>query len=236
MRVGLHNGDGKVNFPNLALMKLSSWHKTKGDEVTWFSPLKRDSYDKVYSSKVFSFSPLCLYFPKDKTEKGGIGYGLFDDLPYDIEHICPDYSLYNIDYSMGFLTRGCFRNCSWCVVPKKEGKLRKNADLEEFVVYKKVVLMDNNILGCEHGIEQIEQIARLGLKVDFNQGLDARLIDKNVAKLLGKVSWLKPVRLSCDTKDQMFYVAKAVGLLRFYNVLPKTYFCYVLVTDDIDDA
>lgn len=236
MKIALHNGDKLSTFPNLALMKLSSYHKSKGDEVEFFSPRKVGSYDKIYSSKVFSFSPSDLYLPNNKTEKGGYGYGLFDELPLNIEHICPDYSLYNIDYSMGFLTRGCFRNCVWCIVPRKEGKLRENAELEEFVVHKKVVFMDNNVLGCEHGLKQIEKIGKLELQVDFNQGLDSRLIDKNVAKLLGKVSWLKPVRLSCDTKDQMLWVAKAVSLLRFYNVSPQTYFCYVLVTDDINDA
>lgn len=97
------------------------------------------------------------------------------------------------------------------------------------------MLMDNNVLAHSHGIKQIEKIVKLGLKVDFNQGLDARLIDNSVAKLLGNVKWLNPVRLACDHKSQMRSIAKAVELLRWHNVTPRRYFCYVLV-EDLEDA
>lgn len=95
--------------------------------------------------------------------------------------------------------------------------------------------MDNNVLACQHGIEQIERIVELGLKVDFNQGLDARLIDDGVARLLAKVKWLEPVRLACDSVAQIEPIRKAVELLRWHNCTPRRYFCYVLVKD-VDDA
>ena len=226
----------KNTFPNLALMKLSAWFKAKGDSVDWYRGYDADKYDKVYSSKVFTFS-------KDDSEldlckdpvKGGSGYKLLTNLPDKIEHIMPDYSLYGIDYSMGFLTRGCIRTCPWCIVPEKEGKIRKHADVEEFAQHKNVVFLDNNVLAHDHGIAQLEKIAKLGLVVDFNQGLDARLIDDGIAKILGKIQWLSAVRLACDDKGQIESIRKAVENLRWHNVTPRRYFCYVLVKD-INDS
>lgn len=251
MRIALHDSDKEESFhdipeserkvfhksnifPNLALMKLSAWHKSKGDSIEWYRPLEADSYDKVYSSKVFTFTKQDPYLTAD-AEKGGTGYGLFNNLEDHIEHIMPDYSLYDIDYSMGFLTRGCMRSCSWCVVPKKEGKIRKNADVEEFLQHKKVVFLDNNVLACDHGIEQLDKIAKLGLQVDFNQGLDARLITGSIPKRLGKIKWLNAVRLACDDISQIESIRKAVEALRWHNVTPRRYFCYVLVKD-VGDA
>jgi hypothetical protein len=95
--------------------------------------------------------------------------------------------------------------------------------------------MDNNVLAHPHGIAQIEKMARLDLRVDFNQGLDARLIDKAIAKRLAALRWLKPLRLACDHKSQMPNVDKAVRSLRRAGVTPRAYSCYVLVKD-VDDA
>lgn len=232
MLVALHDAD-KTGFPNLALMKLSAWHKAAGDEVKWFDAMFWQG-DKVYSSKAFTFTPEDPYLP-EYTEKGGTGYGIKTTLSEEIEHHVPDYDLYGLDYSLGFLTRGCPRKCEWCFVPEKEGGIRAHADIEEFARHKNVVLMDNNVLAHDHGIEQLEKIARLGLRVDFNQGLDARLIDDQVARRLAKVKWLHPLRLACDHKGQIDSVRRAVELLRWHNVTPRRYFCYVLVKD-VPDA
>lgn len=231
IRVGLHTADG-TKFPNLALMKLSSWYKSRGDYVEWYNV--EGEYDLVYSSKVFTFSP------EPKIDHpvvicGGSGYGTGLELPQEVEHSCPDYDLYPTDYSLGFLTRGCNRKCKHCFVPDSEGMIRAHTDIEEFARHRDVVLMDNNVLAHPHGISQIEKIIELDLKVDFNQGIDARLIDDSVAKLLGKVKWLNPVRLACDHKSQVPSIAKAVELLRWHNVTPRRYFCYVLV-EDLEDA
>lgn len=232
VRVMLHDSD-QTDFPNLALMKLSAWHKAKGDDVEWFEPIFWNC-EKVYSSKVFTYTPDDSYLPEE-TEKGGIGYGITNGLPEEIEHICPDYDLYGLDHSLGFLTRGCIRNCEWCFVPEKEGKIKAHADIEEFTRHKNVVLMDNNVLAHDHGIDQLDKISKLGLKVDFNQGLDARLIDDQVARRLSKIKWLAPIRLACDHKGQMESVRKAVENLRWHNTTPRRYFCYVLVKD-VEDA
>jgi len=230
MLVGLH--DDNTGFPNLALMKLSAFHKSQGDTVERFLPLQ--TYGKVYSSKVFTFTPSDDYLPAEAI-KGGIGYGQYNTLPDEIEHICPDYDLYEQKYSMGFLTRGCIRKCSFCYVPRKEGDIRAHADVEEFAKHREVVLLDNNVLAHEHGLIQIEKMARLNLKVDFNQGLDARLIDNSIAKLLGSLKWLAPLRLACDSVEMIPTIKKAVELLRWHNVTPSQYFCYVLVRE-VQDA
>jgi len=232
MLVALHDAE-KTDYPNLALMKLSAWHKAQGDETRMFDAMWWPG-QKVYSSKVFTFTPEDPYLPLDAI-KGGTGYGLNDKLPDEIEHCCPDYNLYDVKHSMGFLTRGCPRKCEWCFVPEKEGGIAAHADIEEFTRHREVILMDNNVLAHDHGIEQLEKIAKLGLKVDFNQGLDARLIDDGIARRLSKIKWLNPVRLACDNKGQMESVRRAVELLRWHNVTPRRYFCYVLVKD-VDDA
>ena len=235
MEIGLHDND-KTSFPNLALMKLSAYHKKKGDDVEWYIPIMSKIYDKVYSSKVFTYTPEYSLLGNNVV-KGGTGYNLFKNLPEKIEHTCPDYSLYpDFTSALGFLTRGCPNKCSWCIVPQKEGNIKPNADIEEFLDNRKsAVLMDNNVLASEHGLNQIEKIINLKIKVDFNQGLDARLIDDSVAKLLSKVKWLHPIRMACDTQSQMDSIFKATQLLRWHNATPMTYFVYVLVKD-IPDA
>ena len=127
MRVGLVDVDGKGSFPNLALMKISAWHKAYGDSVEWYNPF--DEYDKVYMSKVFTHTPDYGYYINNAAEvdKGGTGYSLDKVLPVEIDCLQPDYSLYpNIDRNTayGFLTRGCPNKCKWCIVPKKEGDVR----------------------------------------------------------------------------------------------------------------
>lgn len=231
--IAIHDAD-RTSFPNLALMKLSSYHKTKGEVVEFFRPICRSAYSTVYSSKVFSFTKENLFLPKS-TYKGGSGYNLEAVLSDEIEHIMPDYDIYEVKQSYGFLTRGCIRKCKHCIVPEKEGNIKPHADIEEFLNHKECILMDNNVLACDHGIEQIEKIARLGIKVDFNQGLDARLIDDGIARRLAKVKWLHPVRLACDSQSQMESLHKAVELLRWHNVRPTRYFVYTLI-EDIEEA
>ncbi len=228
MKVALHTLD-KTNFPNLALMKLSEYHKLKGDSVVWHESLFSKKYNIVYSSKVFSFTSDEKLF--GDVHYGGPGNSLSENLHDEIEHICPDYSLYNLEYSLGFLTRGCIRKCSFCIVPEKEGSIKKHADINEFLRHDKAVLMDNNVLACDHGIKQIEKIVKLGIKVDFNQGLDARLIDDSIAKLLSRVKWLNPIRLACDSQSQIKPIQNAVTLLRWHNATPRRYFIYVLIKD-----
>ena len=120
MNIGLIDVDGH-NYPNLALMKLSAYHKQQGDNVEFASQLF-GSYDRVYKSKVFTFTPDNMDIYDCEIVKGGTGYGIYTPLPNEIDLLQPDYTLYNIkDVAYGFLTRGCPNKCKWCIVPKKEG-------------------------------------------------------------------------------------------------------------------
>lgn len=204
MRIGLIDVDGH-HYPNLPLMKLSAWHKKRGDLVEWYEPFKgiAEEYDRVYMSKVFSFSHDYEYpiYAKE-IQKGGSGYCIElengkeiyhsereQNLPYEIEHIYPDYSIYpeeTKNTAYGFLTRGCPRNCGFCHVAKKEQRFSyKVADLSEFWAgQKKIVLFDPNILACPDHMDLLKQLADSKAMVNFNQGLDIRLInDKNIQLL-----------------------------------------------------
>lgn len=203
MKVGLIDVDGH-NFPNIPLMKLSAWHKAKGDSVEWYSPLLSGHCDRVYMSKVFSFTP-DYPWPVDADEivKGGSGYcikrtpdgreyydkAMEQNLPDEIEHIYPDYEIYpelTKDTAYGFLTRGCPRGCDFCHVATKEGKRScQVAELNEFWRgQKNIVLCDPNILACKDHLRLFEQLAESKAVVDFNQGLDIRLItEKNIAAI-----------------------------------------------------
>ena len=233
MKIGLIDCDG-FKFPNLALMKLSAYHKTQGDDVRWVGI---GAFDKTYISKVFTYKKTDIGFLASLGEviQGGTGFNN-NILPENIEHIMPDYSLYKTDKAYGFLTRGCPNNCPWCIVPEKEGDIKANADITEFWNgQKEAVLLDNNVLASKYGIKQIEKIRHLGIKIDFNQGLDCRLIDKSIAKLLAETKWINFLRLACDTKKQIPYIKKALEKFNRYGFKNYRVFVYVLVKD-IPDA
>lgn len=240
MTVGLIDVDGH-NFPNLALMKLSAWHKQQGDSIEWATMF--GVYDRIYKSKVFTFSAddsTC--YDASEIVQGGTGYGDYTTmLPEEVEHIMPDYGLYGIDdTAYGFVTRGCPNRCPWCVVPRKEGEIRAHADLSEFVPegVRDVILLDNNILAHQHGLEQLQKSVGLGLRIDCNQGLDARIIanDAEIQMLLAQVRWKRFIRLACDRKDQMGAVAEAVSKIREYAGRKIEFFVYTLITDDYQDS
>lgn len=230
-KIGLIDVDGGKSFPNIALMKISAWHKAKGDAVGWWIPLLR--YDRVYSSKVFTFTPENPALP-EKTVRGGTGYSLYKDLPGEVESAFPDYSLYPAcDYAVGFLTRGCIRNCPWCVVPRKEGRIRAAATWREIkrADSRKIVFMDNNVLAHPHGIAQMEDMIGRDLRIDFNQGIDARLITPEIADMLGRLKWISFVRMACDTDAMLDVVLDKVKMLGRHGVKPYKLFVYCLVQD-----
>lgn len=189
MNVGLIDVDGH-GWPNLALMKCSSWHKERGDMVEFWNGLKH--YDRVYVSRVFddTYSHDVQYpINADEIIRGGTGYGLENRLPDEIEHIYPDYSLYGIqNTAYGFLTRGCPRACEFCIVSKKEGRAsRKVADLKEFWRGQRTIkLLDPNLLASPDAGELIDALAKSDAAIDFTQGLDARLLTaENIRQLNG---------------------------------------------------
>ena len=243
MQIGLHDAEmehikGKI-FPNYALMKISAWHKAQGDNVEWWNPLKR--YNHIFSSKVFDFTPENPYLPEN-TIRGGTGYA---DVPLEqtlsplIDEMFPDYSIYPAcDYAIGYITRGCPNNCRWCVVPSKEGEIKPYRSWRQLIRpdSKKLVLMDNNILASDFGIAQLEELTRQNYAIDLNQGMDARLVDDRVAKILAGLKWIKYIRFSCDQQAQIEPIMRTAELLGKYGVKPYRLFIYLLVTADIEDA
>ena len=218
MKIGLIDVDGH-NFPNLALMKLSAWHKAQGDDVEWWWGF--GDYDRVYMSKVFDET-----YSQDVPEpmnareiiKGGTGYGMDNKLPYEVEHSFPDYSLYpkfTIDTAYGFLSRGCPRGCPFCIVKDKEGLIsHKVADLSEFWNgQKNIVLCDPNLLACPEHMDLLGQLADSKAWVDMNQGVDARLLtEKNIAAL--NMIRMKNIHFAWDLMGQS---KKVVSGLKLYK-------------------
>lgn len=207
--------------------------------MEWWNPLYK--YDRVYSSKIFDFTPDDPYLPED-TIRGGTGYHdipLNQELPPEIDEMFPDYSIYpDCGYAIGYLTRGCIRNCRWCIVPKKEGKIRSYRHWWDIVRTDtdKLVLMDNNILACEHGVQELISLIGSGYRIDINQGMDARLVDDTIADILSRLRWIRFIRFSCDQKSQIEPIRRTIELLGKYGVRPYRIFVYMLVTPDIQDA
>lgn len=238
MRIGLVAVDSK--HPNLALMKISAYHKNNGDHVEWLDSDSR--YDIVYMSKIFNYTPdFDGAIHADRILKGGTGYDIHSRLPEEMEFVTPDYSIYpDIDdkTAYGFLTRGCPNKCKWCVVPRKEGPVRPYMDVDDVATdgRNKLILMDNNILACEYGLQQIAKIADRGYRVDFNQALDARLVTEDVAKLLARVRWLNQIRLGCDTPKQVRECESAMRMIDHYRSKPAWYLMYTMIGSDFDEA
>ncbi|OUO29681.1 radical SAM protein [Eubacterium sp. An3] len=207
MKIGLIDVDGH-NFLNLPLMKLSAYHKRNGDDVEWYNPLLawKYPYDKVYMSKVFTFTPDYLH-PVNASEiiRGGTGYYYPDGgqpLPPEIEHVYPDYSLYperTKDTAYGFLSRGCPRGCGFCIVGKKEGRRsQKVADLSEFWHgQKNIVLLDPNTIACPEWEDILQQLIDSNAWVDFSQGVDIRLMTDKKAEMIKRIK-VKNIHFAWD--------------------------------------
>lgn len=221
MKIGLIDVDSH-NYPNLALMKISAYHKAQGDEVEWWWGF--GEYDRVYMTKVFddSYSPDHPE-PVNAKEliKGGTGYDRKKDLPTEIEHMYPDYSLYPAltkDTAYGFLTRGCPNACGFCMVCEKEGReSRKVADLSEWWNgQKNIVLMDPNLLACREHMELLKQLEDSKAWIDINQGLDARLLTPKNIEAIKRLK-IKEIHFAWDLMKNSKRIIKGLNLWKRYG-------------------
>lgn len=240
MHIGLVDVDRKRSkFPNLCLMKLSEWHKAKGDTIELLdaeAALKQiGRYDKVYAACVFAKNhEVAERLQAKSAVVGGSGWDLRICLPYEVEMTIPDYSLYGIeDTAYGFLTRGCPRGCPFCIVGAKEGKQsRQVAELSQFWRGQRYIkLLDPNLLACTDHERLLKQLADSGAWVDFTQGIDARLLNPDNVQLLRKIK-TKMIHFAWDsvadelTPRMLWYYKRATGLNR------RRLRCYVLTNYD----
>ncbi|MBO8161366.1 MAG: radical SAM protein [Thermosipho sp. (in: Bacteria)] len=236
MKIGLIDVDSH-NFPNLALMKISAYHKSKGDHVEWINPLLGE-YDIVYQSKIFDFTPdfnTCI--KADKIIKGGTAYGLDNKLPDEIENMYPDYELYGIkDVAYGFLTRGCPRKCDFCIVSKKEGnKSIKVADLKQFWnSQREIKLLDPNLLACKDRLELLDQLIESKAWIDFTQGLDIRLMTDEVIDKIKQIK-IKMIHFAWDReKDSDIIIKNLINFKKKTGIEMRKTRVYVLTNFDTD--
>lgn len=223
--------DSKI--PNLALMRASTWHKQRGDNVTFgYDPLLHKP-DLCYASKIFSYTAEPLYLPDCETLKGGSGYDLYAKMPFDeYDRIMPDYSIYpQFNYALGRFTRGCPNNCPWCIVPKMDGnKINHVADLFDFWSGQDTVrLLDDNIMADPDEFSRdCEQLSDAGVKVIW-EALDIRLVTDQTAKALASVKPAKSIHFAWDGHSQDEFIDCGIDILKRYGIKPWRLMFYVLV-------
>ncbi len=201
MKIGIYDVDSII--PNLALMKLSAWHKAMGDEVEMYLPLALDTYDEIYASKIFNFSDGSGLIP-GRMKIGGTGWDMHLNLPPGAERLDPDYSIYQYPHNIGFAMRGCRLRCSFCVVPEKEGKPKPSNTIDEIWTQRDsdfIVLLDNDFFGNPLWRDRIDELIKFDLKVNFNQGLNIRNLKPDQAAAIASVKY----RNLHDTKTQVYF-------------------------------
>lgn len=253
MKVGLIDVDaesrGRVTFPNLTLMKISAWHKAKGDHVEWYRPMFSGHMDIVYMSRVFSSEYSKDYewaVDADIVIRGGSGYAisvvngrevhnpdLDQKLPLEIEHMMPDYSLYGIENTAyGFLTRGCPKGCDFCHVKSMQGrKVHTVARLEEFWEgQKNIELLDPNITASKDWAMHMEDLINSGASVSFNQGLDIGLITDEKIADLNRLKW-KRIHFAWDRPEDDYEERFSMVMKKLNKASRKTISAYVLTNN-----
>lgn len=250
MKILLIDIDSKI--PNLALMKISAYHKSIGDEVGF----NIEDPDKIYASCVFTknrhkVDGLSLLYPNAEIDVGGSGYDLDKRLDPIIERMTPDYDLYpNCESFLGFTTRGCVRNCYFCIVRKKEGFFKhwyntvdealENITGGNMERFDKITFLDNNILADKTWfIALCERLTHYKIKVDFNQGLDIRLIDGPSARALRKLKPISSWKFAFDDTSYQEQVKRGIGILNDAGIRVRhdvMFYVYVHNDDQVEDA
>jgi len=224
--VGLVCPDRK-EYPNIALMKIANWHHNMGDIVEWYDPYQGDLFDKIYASSIFTYS--------DKSDipircvTGGSGFNDFGVLPIEIEEMEPDYSIYPIcNYSLQRFSVGCYNNCKFCVVKRKEGDIRSVEPMALNPVSKWITIIDNDFFGHAEWESAVMYLIEQGQPVDI-QGVNARTLTDRNAFWLNKFKHKKQPKMAWDNpRENLLPKFKEItGWIRPYKVM-----VYVLVGYD----
>lgn len=237
MNICLIDADSKI--PNLALMKLSAYHKLLGDKVTLYQanipyyPNQKKKmfaapfgYDRYYCSVIFKGND--RYICGNNIEYGGTGYDINKKLPEYVENCEPDYSIYpNNNTSYGFVSRGCIRNCSFCVVPIKEGYIRQVSTPKNIIRHDRVVFLDNNILALPDHKKVLLDVIDCNVRCTFNQGLDIRLLDEENAVLIKKLKYIKELCFAFDDYKLLPVIRHKVRILRAIGLTRVKFYVYV---------
>jgi hypothetical protein len=230
MNIALKAVDSLI--PNLALMKLSTWHKQQGDSVKLYDPLF-DSPDCLYLSKVFDFTPDFDYLPDCEIIKGGIGYDIMAKLPMpNDDAIMPDYELFNCEYALGRVTRGCPNSCPWCVVSKMDGReIRQVAEPSDFIRSEQrlVKVLDDNLMALPDLMLKTCEWLKDNNKIVNFEALDIRLVNDQTAYALASVKHEKSIHFSWDGHHQDNAVVRGIDTLKHAGILPYRLMFYVLI-------
>ena len=227
MKIGLIDVDGH-NFPNVALMKIASWHKHRGDDVEWAVPMFGE-YDRIYASKVFTFTPDFnpVIYNTDEFVRGGTGYDIKSRLPEEIDrHTGLDYNLYpQYNFSVQFYSRGCIRHCPFCLVHDKEGTIHTVEPMEWNPRADWIEVLDNNFFANPEWREAVVDLRQQKLPVKFH-GVDIRIMDEEQASALNSLRLKGYVHIAWDL-PQLDLTPQLEAITK--HIKPYKIACYVLV-------
>ena len=243
--------DSKI--PNIALMKLSTFYRSRGCKVTllrlgisYYLHRRKKyytipfGYDRVYLSTIFRGSINYVkrgFYPVEDFIIGGTGYSLLISLPFHIENLDPDYSIYpENDISYGFISRGCIRNCYFCDVRKKEGNIRQANSISDIVRHKKVRFLDNNILALSNHEEILRELIDKNIRCCFWQGLDIRLINKINSELLSRLNYFNGYVFAFDRIEDKKIIQRKLELLTWRKDWRLEFFVYCNANMNIEDV
>ena len=224
--------DCDSTIPNLALMRLATYYKLLGHIVVllklgipvYGKPRDRtvdcSGYDMAYVSSIFDTTPKHLTFIEGdcKVDYGGTGYDIKKKLPAEVDKCKPDYSIYpENDTSYGFISRGCFRNCDFCIVPEKEGGIHQEVQsAKELIFHKKIKFLDNNFLGMINAKQFLQELIDLQIPCQFNQGLDIRLVDDEIAEMLSRLKYIGEYIFAFDHIEDKAIIEEKLAIVKKY--------------------
>jgi len=222
-KIAIYAPDSKM--PNYAIMKVSAYHKEQGDTVEWYTDLWAHTFDKVYCSKIFNYTPMPNML-NDNCVYGGTGYDIKKQLPQEIEDCDLDYSIYpNCDYSLMMFSRGCIRKCPFCIVSEKEGVIRPIDSVSLNPKGKRIEILDNNFFANPNWEKAVKALFVWNQPVNFH-GIDARILTEKQTKVLDELRHFKHIHIAWDNPKEDL-LPKLKKIIQWIN--PKKLMCYVLI-------